>query len=57
MFFCIQDHDVALVFRGQDVPEEEAESLVAALQADSPRTEIILTDGGQPIIDYILTLC
>ena len=54
---ALQDHDVVLVFRGQDVPEEEAESLVAALQAESPRTEIILTDGGQPIIDYILTLC
>ena len=54
---ALQDHDVALVFRGQDAPEEEAERLVATLQKRYPRTEVILTEGGQPIFDYILTLC
>ena len=53
----MEEHDVALVFRGQDVPGEEAERLTAALQARFPRTEVILSDGGQPIQDYILTLC
>ena len=53
----IADHDVALVFRGQDPPAEEAEQLVSELQARCPRTEVILSEGGQPIHDYIITLC
>ena len=51
------DHDVALVFSGIDTPAAEAEAFTAALQAACPRTEVILTDGGQPIFDYIITLC
>ena len=51
------DHDVALAFYGKETPAAEAEALVNALQAACPRTEWILGDGGQPIFDYIITLC
>ncbi len=51
------DHDVALAFYGKETPAAEAEALINALQAACPRTEWILGDGGQPIFDYIITLC
>ena len=51
------NHDVALAFYGKETPAAEAEALVNALQAACPRTEWILGDGGQPIFDYIITLC
>ena len=50
-------HDVALVFYGQDTPEAEAEAFAETLRTRYPRTEVILTDGGQPVYDYILALC
>ena len=50
-------HDVALVFFGQDTPQGEAEAFAATLRTRYPRTEVILTDGGQPVYDYILALC
>lgn len=50
-------HDVAIVFRGVDVPCEEAEAFVRTLQAKYPRTEIMSVDGGQPVYDYMIVLC
>ena len=50
-------HDVALVRWGQDTPSDQAQALVERLQADYPRTEIIPTDGAQPVYDYIIVLC
>ena len=50
-------HDVALVLWGQDTPSDQAQALVERLQADYPRTEIIPTDGAQPVYDYIIVLC
>lgn len=52
-----KNHDVALIFHGADTPATEAEAFVATLQKDCPRTECMLQDGGQPIFDYIITLC
>lgn len=51
------DRDVVLVFRGGDVPAEEAEGLEAALTTRFPMTEFIFRDGGQPVYDYIMILC
>lgn len=53
----IQDHDVALLFYGQDVSEEQAQNIYETLSSRYPDTEFMLTNGGQPIYDYILTLC
>lgn len=53
----IQNHEVALFFRGADTSEDDANSLVSELQAKFPRTEIIMNNGGQPVFDYILILC
>ena len=50
-------HDVALVFSGKDTPSGEAEAFAEALRTRHPRTEVILTDGGQPVYDYIIALC
>ena len=49
--------DVLLVFFGQDVPEEEAEKLVADLTATYKNLEIMLNNGTQPVYDYIFVLC
>lgn len=50
-------HDVVLVFSGEDVDAAAADSLSATLQKLYPRTEIIMTDGGQPVYQYIIVLC
>ena len=49
--------DILIVFRGADADEAEAENLLALLERQFPRTEVILREGGQPIYDYILVLC
>ena len=51
------NHDVALIFRGADASEQEAAELTKALGELYPRTEIMLTDGGQPVYNYIIVLC
>ena len=53
----VADHDVALIFKGEDSPMDAAEQLVERLQKQFPRTEFIMTDGGQPIYHYIIVLC
>lgn len=53
----IGDHDVAIIFSGCGVSEEEAGRLCARLQATHPMTEIINNAGGQPVFDYIIVLC
>ena len=53
----VADHDVTLVFKGEDSPMDDAEQLVGRLQKLYPRTEFIMTDGGQPIYHYIIVLC
>ena len=49
--------DVMLVFFGKEVPQNEAESLVADLQTQYKNLEIMLNNGGQPVYDYIFVLC
>lgn len=49
--------DVMLVFQGQDVAQEEAESLMNELTQTYPNLEIMLNHGGQPVYDYIVVLC
>ena len=49
--------DVMLVFYGEEVPQEEAEKLVADLQSQYKNLEIMLNNGAQPVYDYIFVLC
>ena len=49
--------DVMLVFYGKEVPQNEAESLVADLQSQYKNLEIMLNNGQQPVYDYIFVLC
>ena len=53
----IGSRDVMLVFYGQNVPEEEAETLATELQNEYKNLEIIMNCGLQPVYDYILLLC
>lgn len=45
--------DVILIFKGKDVPAEEAEALRVSLESMYRRSEVIMIDGGQPVFDYI----
>ena len=45
--------DVILIFKGKDVPAEEAEALRVSLESRYRRSEVIMIDGGQPVFDYI----
>ena len=49
--------DVMLVFYGEQVPQNEAEKLVADLQSRYKNLEIMLNNGAQPVYDYIFVLC
>ena len=51
------DHEVAIVISGAEAPSAEAKALLLQLQAQYPRTEMMLTEGGQPVYDYIIVLC
>ena len=50
------DADVLVLFKGRDVPHQEADSLLEDLQGCFRNTEVVMTDGGQPVYDYILIL-
>ena len=49
--------DVMLVFFGEQVPQNEAERLVADLQTRYKNLEIMLNNGQQPVYNYIFVLC
>jgi len=49
--------DVMLIFFGEQVPQNEAESIVADLQTQYKNLEIMLNHGAQPVYDYIFILC
>lgn len=49
--------DILILLQGADAPQDEAAGLCALLEQEYPCTEVILSDGGQPIYDYILMLC
>ena len=49
--------DVMLVFFGEQVPQDEAEKLIADLRSQYKNLEIMLNNGAQPVYDYILVLC
>lgn len=51
------EHDVALLFYGSGISEEEAAQAVSLLEEKYPLTEFKAIYGGQPVYNYILTLC
>ena len=53
----VGSRDVMLVFYGEDVPEEEAETLCTDLQKEYRNLELIMKHGAQPVYDYIFVLC
>ncbi len=43
------------VYRGQNVPQPEAEQLGEALKSELNGVEIELVDGGQPHYDFLIS--
>ena len=50
------EKDIVMLFFGKDVPEEEAEEMKSALESRYRSAEFYLSNGGQPIYDYIMVL-
>jgi dihydroxyacetone kinase-like predicted kinase len=50
------EKDIVMLFFGKDVPEEEAEEMKSALEIRYRSAEFYLSNGGQPIYDYIMVL-
>ncbi len=48
--------DIMTVLRGQDLPEEELEGLVASIEEAYPDLEIDIQDGGQPLYPVVFSL-
>ena len=51
-----KDHEIALIFRGKDVPEEREDLLREALYEAFPELEFEIADGGQPIFHWLIGL-
>lgn len=51
-----EDSELLSVYYGEDVSEEDAEALVAALEVEYPDMEIELHPGNQPVYYYILSV-
>lgn len=51
---AVQERELVSVYYGNDVDHEEAEELVARIEALYPHVEIELLPGGQPYYMYIL---
>jgi len=47
--------EILTVYYGEDVTEEEAESLAAMIRAEYPHQEVELVNGGQPHYQYIIS--
>ena len=49
-------YDVLMIIYGENVEEQACAAAADALRKKLPRTEIVTSDGGQPVHDYILVL-
>lgn len=49
--------DTVLVFSGADAEPDATSLLMKELGTRYPRTEFMLTDGGQPVYEYIIVIC
>lgn len=50
------ESEIITIYYGQDIPEEEAEALVARIRKAYPQVETELQYGGQPIYYYFLSV-
>ncbi|MBQ8907003.1 MAG: DAK2 domain-containing protein [Clostridia bacterium] len=48
--------DVLILIGGENADKEKAETLLAELKKEFPKTEVFYIDGGQPIYDYMVVL-
>ena len=51
-----ESHQVITLYYGEDVKEEEAEALCAAVAAQYPDCDVDYHSGGQPVYYYLLSL-
>ncbi len=52
----LEDYEIATVYWGEDVAQDEAEQLVARMESLDADLEVELVEGGQPHYYYILSL-
>lgn len=53
---CAQDGEIATVYYGQDVKQEDAEQMQHILEEHFPELEFTLVYGGQPIYYYLISV-
>ncbi len=51
-----EDAELISIYYGEQVEKEEAEELLAAVEAKYPDCDVELNDGGQPIYYYVLSI-
>ncbi|MEE1314112.1 MAG: DAK2 domain-containing protein [Lachnospiraceae bacterium] len=51
-----EESELITIYYGQDVEEEDAESLVETLEEEFPDCDVELQEGGQPIYYYVLSV-
>lgn len=50
-----QNREIITIYRGQDLPQDEAQSFTEKARERYPDAQIELVDGGQPFYDYIIS--
>ena len=48
--------NLVTLYRGQDVSEEAAKSLLSTLRANHPGPELEIIEGGQPLYHYVMAV-
>ncbi|MDD3221505.1 MAG: DAK2 domain-containing protein [Clostridia bacterium] len=51
-----EDSELISIYYGEDISEEDAESLVEAVEEKYPDVDVELQNGGQPIYYYVLSV-
>ena len=51
-----EDTELISVYKGQDVSDKDAKSLLSKLDEAYPDCDVEMNDGGQPVYYYILSV-
>ncbi len=51
-----EDAELVTLYYGEDVSQEDAQSLLEQAQERFPEVEIELQDGGQPVYYYLISV-
>jgi hypothetical protein len=48
--------ELITIYYGEDIEEDDAEAVVAAIEVEYPDVDVELQSGGQPIYYYIVSV-